>query len=112
MKVVKYPKYPILQATSKGTKINIVPYIYKDIIIPAGYETNGANRPRFWWIVRPPFYPTYMSAVLVHDYLCDKEEYKKADKYFKEILKDIEWNIISKIEVAVVKLYHKIRYNQ
>jgi hypothetical protein len=28
----------------------------------------------------------YLPAVIVHGYLCDKEEYKNADKYFKEIL--------------------------
>ncbi len=86
-------------------------FIYKDITIPINYHTNGADIPRFLWIFWPPNRSTYLPAVIVHDYLCDNQEYKKADKYFKEILETLN---MSKITIFVfyygVRLYHKIRY--
>ena len=84
--------------------------IYKDITIPKGYKTNGANVPRLFWSIIPPFKPKYLPAVIVHDYLCDAEEYVKADKYFKEILLSIENSFITKNMVKAVSIYHKIRY--
>ena len=84
--------------------------IYKDITIPKGYKTNGANVPRLFWSIIPPFKPKYLPAVIVHDYLCDAEEYVKADKYFKEILLNIENSFITKCMVKAVNIYHKIRY--
>ena len=83
---------------------------YKDIIVPIGYKTNGANVPRLFWSIIPPFKPKYLPAVIVHDYLCDAEEYVKADKYFKEILLNIENSFITKCMVKAVNIYHKIRY--
>ena len=84
--------------------------IYKDITIPKGYKTNGANVPRLFWSIIPPFKPKYLPAVIVHDYLCDEKKYVKADKYFKEILLNIENSFITKCMVKAVNIYHKIRY--
>jgi len=61
-------------------------FTYKDITIPENYYTNGADIPRFLWSFWPPNRSIYLPSVIVHDYLCDKGEYKKADEYFKEIL--------------------------
>lgn len=33
--------------------------------------------------------PEYLSAIVVHDYLCDLEEYKKADEYLKEMMSEL-----------------------
>lgn len=85
--------------------------IYKDTLVPKGYKTNGANIPRILWPLVPPFKPKYLPAVIVHDYLCDIEDYIKADQYFKEILKEIEDTYITRTMVTAVKLYHRIRYN-
>ena len=82
--------------------------IYKDITIPKGYKTNGANVPRLFWSIIPPFKPKYLPAVIVHDYLCDAEEYVKADEYFKEILLNIENSFITNCMVKAVNIYHKI----
>jgi hypothetical protein len=86
-------------------------FLYKDVLVPKGYTTNGANIPRLFWSIFPPNRSNYMPAAVVHDYLCDKEQYDKADEYFKEILKTLG---LSKFVVTVfsssVKLYHKIRY--
>ncbi|MGP1484757.1 MAG: DUF1353 domain-containing protein [Campylobacter sp.] len=53
----------------------------KKIKIPKGYKTNGANVPRLFWCIFAPNSPEYLSAVLVHDFLCDEAELKfKSDK--------------------------------
>ena len=85
--------------------------LYKDITVPIGYKTNGANVPRLFWSIIPPFKPKYLPAVIVHDYLCDLEQYVKADKYFEEILLSIENSFITKNMVKAVSIYHKFRYN-
>jgi len=86
-------------------------YHYKDITVPKGYTTNGANIPRLFWSFYPPNLSDIMEAVAVHDYLCDKEQYAKADKYFKELL---EYSSLKKFSVYIlwgsVKIYHYIKY--
>ena len=59
---------------------------FKDVIVPRGYYSNGANIPRLLWRLIPPNDPSVFPAVVVHDYLCDKEDYKKADDYMEDIL--------------------------
>ena len=59
---------------------------YKDLIIYTGYYTNGANIPRLLWRLIPPNDPMVFPAVVIHDYLCDMEQYRKADDYMEEIL--------------------------
>jgi len=110
----------IKSAFYKGIKISplegdrymlLEDFKYKDIIIPKGYKTNGANIPRIFWSFWPPNRSNYMPAVIVHDYLCDMEEYNKADKYFSEILLYLN---VSRITAFLfyysVKYYHKLKY--
>ena len=63
---------------------------YKDVIVPIGYRTNGADIPRVFWFYIPPNWSDSQGAVIVHDYMCDIateiKDYRKADRYFKEIL--------------------------
>lgn len=90
-------------------------YRYKDINIPKGYQTNGANIPRVFWSLFPPNSPEYLSAVVIHDYLCDeaksKADYKYADKMLYEVMIALE---VAKWKCTVFYLacraYHKIRY--
>lgn len=86
-------------------------FSYKDVTVPVNYHTNGANIPRILWSIWPPNRSDYLPAVIVHDYLCDIEDYKKADEYFKEML---ELMCIDKATIWFfyngVVLYHKIRY--
>lgn len=103
-------EYPLLKPTASNKFIVVYPYVYKDVTIPAGYRTNGADIPRIFWSIVPPFKPKYLPAVIIHDYLCDMEEYEKADKYFKEMLLKIEDGIITRKMTKAVKLYHKIKY--
>lgn len=106
-------KRPVIKPFSKDRFQLICEYRYKDIIVPAGYKTNGANIPRVFWSIFPPHSPEYLSAVIVHDYLCDKEEYKKADLIFKEMLENLKvqgWKVF--IFYKSVRLYHILRYKK
>lgn len=95
-----------------GNKYKLLkPLTYKDVTVPAGYRTNGADIPRIFWFLLPPNKSDYLPAVIVHDYICDLEDYVKADKYFDEILRDLNVNKTDRKRLVVsVKLYHKIKY--
>jgi len=85
--------------------------VYKDIVIPKGYETNGADIPRAFWSYMPPNKSDILPAVIVHDFLCDLEDYTKADIYFEEVLqllgiRGFDLFILTKS----VKIYHKVKY--
>ncbi len=103
-------EYPKLQATTENQFILLEDYAVKSVVIPKGYRTNGADVPRIFWAIIPPFKPKFLPAVIVHDYYCDKEEYVLADNLFREILLDIEKSFITKAMVYSVKMYHKVKY--
>jgi len=88
-------------------------FTYKDITVPVNYITNGADIPRFLWLFWPPNRSNYLPAVIVHDYLCDKGEYKKADIYLKDMMNTLN---VTRFTVWIffkgVRLYHRIRYGQ
>ena len=92
------------------------PFVYKDITVPEGFVSDGITMPKY---LRPllsmfsvsRFKPSYLPAVVIHDYLCDLEMYEKADKYFEEILYSVEKTVVTKSMVLAVKEYHKFRYN-
>ena len=105
-----YPKYPNVRATLNNTFILEENYQVRNVRVPKGYESNGANIPRIFWSLIPPNKPKYQPAIMIHDYLCDKEKYELADNLFEEILLDIEISWRTKIMVKAVRLYHKIKY--
>lgn len=82
---------------------------YKDVIIPYGFITNGADVPRIFWIFFPPFKPKYMRAVVVHDFLIKKGQIGKANQYFKELLIDAENTFVTRTAIKAVNLYWKFR---
>jgi len=96
----------------KSHKFKVVKsFKFKDIQIPFGFKTDGASVPRCFWCLFPPNRTDYLPCAIVHDYLCDKGEYKKADKYFKECLKELKVNKFSRVTMYLaVRLYHKIKY--
>ena len=93
------------------------------ITVPKGYQTNGADIPRIFWRLYPPYSPEYMPAVVIHDYLCDKAvetaKDKKdlqalflyADNAFREILEKLNIKQ-SKVKTFynAVRFWHKLRY--
>jgi hypothetical protein len=56
------------------------------IIVPAGFKTDLASVPRFFWRIVPPH--QYPEASILHDYMYSAEYFKreKCDKFFREIL--------------------------
>jgi len=102
----------IVSPTSDNRYIVQKDIVYKDIVVPKGYKTNGADIPRVFWSIIPPFKPKYLPAVIVHDYLCDTEDYAIADKYFEEVLINIENSVITNTMITVVKFYHKLGYGK
>ena len=105
--------YPKVQPTINNKYVLLEDYKFKKVRVPKGYETNGANVPRlFWWFV-PPFKPKLLPAIIVHDYLCDKEEYKKADDHFKACLECLNVSKFTRyIMYFAVRIYHIIRYGK
>lgn len=104
---------PILKPFSKDKFELVEGYNYKDIYIDEGFRTNGANVPRLFWWIFPPNSPEYLSAVVVHDYLCDLENYRKADIYLKEMMSGLgisKWKVL--LFYYSCRLYHRIRYNR
>ena len=121
-------KYLVLGALSNGNYILKQPYKIELnngdlIVIHRGYETNGADIPRLFWRLYPPYSPEYMPAVVIHDFLCDRaideyankadlrEKFLYADNVFREILEKLN---ISKSKVKLfynaVRLWHNLRY--
>jgi len=101
----------IMVARGDGNVMLVTDFIYRNIKVPAGYVTNGANIPRIFWSVIPPFSPQLLPAVIVHDYLCDKEAYALADKAFEQMLRELEVSVWKRVVmVCAVKWYHRIRY--
>lgn len=102
---------PIFYPTSDNKVVLAKPYrIDNKLVIPKGFVSDGATIPRvFWWFV-PPFKPQYLPAVIVHDFLCDKEQYKLADIWFEHLLIKIEDSYKTRLMIRAVKLYHRFKY--
>ena len=104
---------PILKPFSKDKFELVEDYHYSNVIVPKGYKTNGANVPRILWSIFPPNSPEYLSAVVVHDYLCDKSSYKLADELLKEMMSELgvaKWKIL--LFYYSVRAYHIIKYGR
>lgn len=86
---------------------------YQGIYIPKGFVTNGANIPRIFWSLFPPNSPEYLSAVVLHDYMCAKRgvfTYKEADEMFYRAMIEIgvsKWK--AKLFYTCCKYYHKFK---
>lgn len=92
--------------------------VYKDILylgvcVPKGFVTNGANIPRLLWSLFPPNSPEYLSAIVIHDYMCENVGlygYEKADRYLYEAMIEIgvsKWK--AKLFYTCCKYYHKFK---
>ena len=117
---------PQLEPLDGGHYRLLKPYLYTTnsgsaVVVPKGYTTNGADIPRFFWRLYPPFSPEYIPAVIIHDYLCDTAEsmidkegmanaFKFADDVFREILLKLG---VSKSKVYLfyraVRLWHTVK---
>lgn len=102
----------ILQPYDKHKFILLEDFEYNGYTVPKGYITDGASVPRIFWFIYPPNRPDYLPAAIIHDYLCDKENYKEADREFKNCLNDLD---VSEFTVKIfhngVVSYHYLRYS-
>ena len=98
----------------KSHKFKVVkPIKYKDLLIPFGFRTDGASVPRIFWSFFPPNRTDYLPCAIIHDYLCDLGEYRKADERFKQCLEELRVDRFSRVIMYLaVRLYHKIKYGQ
>ncbi|MBE3607066.1 DUF1353 domain-containing protein [Campylobacter sp. RM13119] len=104
---------PVLKPYDKDKFELVEDYAYGDIMVPKGYKTDGANVPRIFWSIFPPNSPEYLSAIVIHDYLCDRKEYFLADRMLKRMMKALgvaEWKIWC--FYTACRLYHKIKYKE
>jgi hypothetical protein len=72
-----------------------VMFIYRDLVlIPAGFETDFASVPRFFWRIVPPW-GKYSPAAVVHDFLyaTGVVSRRRADKIFLRAMcqLDVAW---------------------
>lgn len=66
-------------------------YRYGDLLVPAGFEWDGATIPRaFWTLVGGPYHPQIMAASLLHDWLYWTRAWKRedADKLLRHVMKE------------------------
>lgn len=104
---------PILLSPEKHDRFTVRQKItYKDIVVPVGFVTNGADIPRLMWWYVPPNKTDILPAVVVHDYMCSiaktKKEFEKADLYFSMILEELKISKIKKMYLLQgVKFYTK-----
>lgn len=87
--------------------------------IKKGFISNGANIPRLFWSFYPPNSPEYISASVIHDFLCDKayqndknyEDFILADKVFFIALKELG---VDRFKAGLFylscKTYHFMKY--
>jgi hypothetical protein len=99
----------------KDNRVQLVKEVkYKDITIPKGYKSDGASIPyiaKIFNIAR--FRMDYLPCAIIHDYLCDLEQYKKADKYFCECLRKLKISKLTrKTMYYAVRMYHLVKYKQ
>lgn len=92
--------------------------VYKDFkcygyTIHKGFITNGADIPRILWSLFPPNSPEYLSAVVLHDFMCanvGKYGYEMADRMFYEAMIEIgvsKWK--AKLFYVCCNIYHRFK---
>lgn len=85
-------KVDVHQEDERGNVYTLLePLDYMNLHIPAGFESDGASVPRFFWrAVFPPGDPKALHAAFVHDYIyrTHPEGWTKeaADKIFRHLL--------------------------
>lgn len=64
---------------------------FSDLTVPAGFRSDGASVPRFFWrLVFPPGEPAALRAAMIHDYIYRKRpagwSRRRADKLFLALM--------------------------
>ena len=105
-----YPPRNIMLVTSDfGYNIHYENKLY-DIVVPKGFDFNGASIPRFFWrIIGHPYMPDFQRGALLHDFIYRSPGHidikrKLADRLFMEILRE---DGVSKIKSLT--MYNAVR---
>lgn len=97
-KFLKVPRYDFKDSRRFTVVLEDELHYHSDIlktiiVVPAGFETDGASVPKFYWFRIPPF-GKHFKAAIIHDFLCDignplrpEVNFKVAAKVFREALK-------------------------
>ena len=93
--VKPYDKYKFEVVEDLEVNLNCI-----DFTLPKGYKTDGASVPRIFWSLYPPYKPEWLTACVIHDYLCSQathaqdkyKAYELADLAFKESLEYLNVN--------------------
>lgn len=85
------------------------------VTVPKGFKTNGADIPRVFWSLFPPFKPHYLPAIIVHDFLCDTAvthaDHVAADKKLLEAMKLLLATTFARYSYYYgCRLYHYLKY--
>lgn len=98
----------------KSHKFKVVKqFQFRGVDIPKGFTTDGASVPRPFWSIFPPNRTDYLPCAIVHDYLCEFGDYKKADQYFHDCLEELKVHWVArKVMYYAVRAYHIIKYRQ
>jgi len=98
----------------KDHKFKVVKeFSFKDETIPNGFVSDGASVPRIFWSLFPPNRTDYLPCAILHDYLCNKKEFKKADEHFKDCLECLNVSKFARYTMYyAVRIYHIIRYRK
>ena len=91
--VKPYDRYKFEVIEPLSVNLDIIKFI-----LPKGYTTDGASVPRVFWSLYPPYKPEWLTACVIHDFLCSraihaddkKEAYRIADLALKEALEYLE----------------------
>lgn len=102
--VKPYDKYKFEVAEDLKVSLNCI-----DFTLPKGYTTDGASIPRIFWSIYPPYKPEWLTACVIHDYLCSRathaqdkyKAYELADLAFKESLEYLKVN-----KITIFIFYH------
>ena len=104
----------VTRPTPANTREVLEDYRYKDIVVPKGFETNGEDSPVWAWVLGfPPFKPKYEPAYMVHDYMISVaktwQDIEKANKYWAEIMLDVEDTTKVSIAIKCMNAYWSMR---
>lgn len=109
-----------IQPTQYNTYILLEDFNYDGVVVPKGFETNGADVPRVAQNIFPPFQPRFIPAIIIHDYLIqlsksiDNKELRNkaidlANDLFEEMILKAKKTLVTRSAAKLVKLYWKIK---
>ena len=85
----RHMREPVISPAADGSRYVLCRDMdYFGVVIPAGFEFDGARIPRFFWRCATPFEPRLIRAACGHDYMYVNAIWTKADadRLFREAL--------------------------